>query len=405
MAKKVIWFINQYAGSKHHGMNFRGYYLGLSLIEKGHEVYVFGASFTHLLVKPPKTTGIFTHEKVDGINYIWVKVPRYGSSTGAMRALSLLIFLFRLSFFKTDSISKPDAIIVSSPAPTPTILGYLWAKKYGAKFFFEIRDLWALTMKNVGKFSSINPYVLLMELSEWIGFAKTDKVVSLLPEAWKYTTKRGMKLENFVYIPNGVFLPNSNGKSQTHLDESISSKIPSNKFIVGYAGTVGFSNNLDLFIDAADLLKENANVHFVLVGRGMELENLQKKAENLPNVTFLGHQPSSTIPSILKKFDVCYIGLKKEKLYKYGVSPNKLFEYLLAAKPIICAIDSSNRIVEEANAGFVIEPNNATEIADAVLKIFNMTEDERIRLGENGRKYVLEKHTYEKITEKYLEII
>lgn len=405
MQKKVIWFINQYAGSKHHGMNFRGYYLGLSLIEKGYDIYIFSASYTHLLVNPPQTNGLFTHEKIDGLNFIWVKMPKYVSSTGFKRAISLFTFIFKLALFKTKRIPEPGVVIVSSPAPTPTIIGYLWAKKYNAKFIFDVRDLWALTMKNVGRYSSYHPYVLLMKLSERIGFAGADKVVSVLPSAWKYMTKKGMKLEKFVYIPNGVFISDVDNNGSYELSLEITAKIPKNKFIIGYAGTIGFSNNLDYLIEAASILKDNNTFHFVLVGTGVEFDKLNAQAQNLHNVTFLGHQPQNVIPYILQKFDVCYIGLKKEKLYKYGVSPNKIFEYLLASKPIICAIDSSNRIVEDSNAGLIIEPDDAQEIVNAILKIYALSEEERIALGQNGREYVLENHTYEKISAKYLETI
>lgn len=404
--KKVIWFINQYGGSKYHGMNFRGYYFGQTLLKQGHEIYIFGASFTHLLANLPITTGLFTHEKIDGLNYVWVKIPKYKSSTGIMRAISLVHFMLRLFLFNVNSIKKPDTIIVSSPSPAPTVVGYWWAKRLKAKFFFEIRDLWALTIKNVGKISGLNPYVKFMEFCEWVGFSKSDKVISLLPDAWRYTIEHGMKMDNFVYIPNGVFLPEDYKVHEfIKLDKSIEDRIPKDKFIVGYAGTVGFSNNLEFLIESARNLQQNENIHFVIVGHGLELENLKNQATSLKNVTFLGHQPSNCIPSILKKFDVCYIGLKKEPLYKYGISPNKIFEYLLSGKPIICAIDSSNRIVEDANAGFVIEPNDANAISGAILNLLNLTVDERIKLGENGRSYVLEHHTYEKITSKYLEII
>ena len=120
------------------------------------------------------------------------------------------------------------------------------------------------------------------------------------------------------------------------------------------------------------------------------------------NVSFLPLLDKAQVPSVLKKFNLCFIGLKKQKLFRFGISPNKIFEYMFAAKPIIQSIKAGNNPVKEANAGFSTEPENAEEIVKAIIRGYNMTKEELETLGNNGYKYGLENHSFEKLTEKLI---
>ena len=107
---------------------------------------------------------------------------------------------------------------------------------------------------------------------------------------------------------------------------------------------------------------------------------------------------------MLKLFDACYIGLKKENLFKYGVSPNKLFDYMYRAKPIVYAIDSGkNDIVKLAKCGISVEAQNSEAIANAIKKLYEMQKEQREELGKRGKEYVIEHFTYEKLADKFLK--
>ena len=108
---------------------------------------------------------------------------------------------------------------------------------------------------------------------------------------------------------------------------------------------------------------------------------------------------------MLKLFDVCYIGLLKQKLFKYGVSPNKLFDYMLASRPVLYAIDSGTSIVEEADCGVSVEAENSGEIADGLRKLYNIKKSERDNMGSNGKAWVLKYHDYSVLAKKYLTLI
>jgi len=404
--KKTIWIINEYAGSPYHGMVYRHYYIGRELVKKGYKVYIIAASFSHLFFNQPKIRKKFDFEVIDGINYIWTKVPKYKHSRDKVRAFKWLTFTFRTYFqLPTDSIEKPDVILVSSPAPFPIISGYKWAKRYNAKFLCEIRDIWPLTLIELGNYSPNHPFIKLMEIFERFAYEKADKIISVLPLFDKYLKEKGFNPDKFVYIPNGICIDEVN-KSEP-LSKEIKRRIPADKFIVIYTGAFGKPNALEYLIKAARLLKSNPDIRFILLGKGGEEQKLKELARNLKlnNVIFIPPIPKKQIQGILKLADSCYIGLKNKRIFRYGVSPNKLFDYMLSEKPIIYAVNSGNNPVKEFQCGVTVEAENPKAIAEGILKLYKMTEKERREMGKRGRNYVLKYHIYKKLADRFEEIL
>jgi len=314
----------------------------------------------------------------------------------------MIIFIIKLFLISVKNITKPDVLIVSSPSPFPILNAYLWAKKFDAKLIFEVRDLWPLTLIELGNFSKYNPFIIFMRLFEHFAYKHSDYVVSVLPRADEYMITHGMDRNKFFYIPNGIDL-NEIDNSEP-LDEKVIRKIPRDLFIIGYAGAVGIANALEYLINAAHILKNNKGIFFVIVGNGGEKERLINMSRGLNNLLFLGAVRKSQVQNILKFFDVCYISLKKIRLFRFGVSPNKLFDYMYAGKPIIYAVNSGNNPVKDANCGISIEAENTNALVDAILKLFTMSKKQKELLGKNGKNYVIKHHTYENLAKKYFEL-
>ncbi len=399
---KTIWIINQYAGSPEYGMNFRSYYIGKELVKKGYKVTIFTSSYTHQRIKLPKIKKTFTQEYIDGIRYIWVKTPKYKNSKSLGRFWSMIIFMIKLFFYKDSSKQKPDVVIASSLSIFSTLNGWIWSKKYKSEFLFEVRDLWPQTLIEIGNVSKYHPLVLFMRIFEDIGYKKAKYVISLLPKAKEHMINKGMKENKYIYIPNGVCLDEI--KLINSLPNSIKEKIPKDKFIIGYTGTIGIANALDYLCEAAKLLENKKDIAFVIVGNGKEKEKLMKKYKSA-NLIFIDSVPKEYIQAILKEFDVCYIGLKKEKIFKYGVSPNKLFDYMLASKPILYAIESGNNIVKEVNCGISVKAEDAKEIVNGVLKLYEMDCSYLNKLGRNGKEYIIKNQTYKILTKKFESLL
>ncbi len=405
MIKKNIWILSQYTGSPYHGMNYRGYYLAKEFIKKGHKVTIFSASYSHLFIKIPPTKGSFTKENIDGIEYIWVKVPKYKSSKSIMRVVSMLVFMLRLLYFNIFKQERPSEIIISSLSLFPVLNAYIWSKIFKIDFIFEIRDIWPLTLIEVGGFSKYHPLVLFLTLFERLGYKKAKYVVSVLPNADLYMTKRGMHQEKFAYIPNGILLEEvSNFKP---ISKAVEAQIPKDKFIIGYLGTLGIANALDTLLASAKELSSHQDIHFVLVGQGGEKERLQSfaKENELKNVTFIDAIAKIEVQGILKYFDICYIGGERQEIYKYGISANKIFDYMYASKPILYAIESGESLIDMANCGVSVLSENIKALTEEILALFLTNSEKLDKMGTNGKAYVLKYHRYDALAETYLQLM
>jgi glycosyltransferase involved in cell wall biosynthesis len=399
---KTIWFINDYAGSRYHGMEFRNYYFAKEFVKMGYSVYIISASYMHLFKKLPKIDGNFTFEKIDGINYLWVKVPKYKESTDKKRVLKWFVFTAKLFFLPLKKMQKPDIIIASPMAPFLVLPAFKLAKKFNAKFIYEVKDIWPLSIIELGNISPKNPLIRAMSWCEKFAIKKADFVVSSLQNYSEHLTKDLNINRDFIWINNGIDLDEM--QKTKPLPKEIIKLVPKDKFIVGYTGTIGIANALEYLLQAAKELQNNSDIAFVIVGDGKEKNSLMQKY-NLKNIVWIEPIKKEQVQSMLSLFDVCYIGLKKENLFKYGVSPNKLFDYMFSAKPIVYAIDSGkSNIVKLANCGVTAEAQNSNSIKEAILKLYAMPKEQRDILGKNGKEYVLEHFTYEKLAKKFTKL-
>jgi len=401
MKNKHVTIINQYIGSPYHGMEYRHYYLAKNLLEQGYKVTLVSGSYSHLFSSPPKVKQSVTKELIDGIEYIWIKVPSYKSSKSIGRIWNMLYFAWKLHFFK-DIV--PSHIIVSSPSLFPVKAGAKLAKKFHTKFLFEVRDIWPQTLVELSGLSTSNPLIKLMEHYEKFAYKKADKVISLLPTAKEHFEKKGMQKDKFVYLPNGI---ETEQQERASLAYETREKIPTDKFIIGYSGTIGIANNLDYLIDVAEILNENDEIHFILLGNGGQKKRLQERAKNLSlrNITFLEAIPKEEIASFLSYIDVAFISLLPEDLFRYGVSPNKVFDYMFAQKPIIWAIEAGNNLIEEAQCGVSVPLNDTLSLKNAILNLKGLGKEALRELGQNGYNFVHSHHNYKMLAEKLINII
>jgi len=403
MENKVVWILNHYAGSRIHGMEYRHFYLAKYFKKMGLSPTIISASFHHLFTNLPDARC----EEVDGIPYIWIKTSRY-KKNDLRRVINMVEFSFRLAFKRFKKLSKPNVIIASSPHPFVAINGYLFSKKYKAKLLFEVRDLWPLSLIEWG-YSVNNPLIKSMSIIEKFAYKHCDYTISLLSGAKEYMIKRGLREEKFVYIPNGVdlkMLHTNISKLPERHNKIISNLKKEHKLIVLYTGNHGTANALNNLIEAGRILNGNPEVHFLLVGKGPEKENLIRKAKNyhLKNITFLDPIDKSQILSLTRTADVGYIGLQKKDLFKYGVSPNKLFEYMASGLPIVSAIDTSSDEVVEAECGFSVPAENPLALADTLKEISKLSKKRLYEMGKRGQEYVENTHSYEVLGQEYVKL-
>ena len=392
-----ILIINQYCGSPKHGMEYRHYYLGKEFIRLGHEVQILSGSYSHLFTSQPAVTKPFSIELIDGIEYVWAKIPAYKKSISIGRIVNMAIFSWRIRK-AVKYISIPDLIIVSSPSLFPIINGLSWKRKWNCELYFEVRDVWPLTLNVLSGMSVYHPFSLFLSWFEKRAYKSADKVVSLLPGTLPHMTSKGMDKEKFKWIPNGVVL---SGKSSEGLPNELSKRLEGPSFKVGYTGGLGRSNAMEYFIQAANSLADNKNIEFIVLGEGADKKKLQDLCSN-ENVHFMGSYPKEIIPGFLKALDLCYIGWHKNQLYELGISANKLFDYLYSGTPVLHSVSAFNDPVKESGAGISVEPEDSNAIMDAIIKIMSLTTQERDAMGERGVSHVIENYSYANLAKKYL---
>jgi glycosyltransferase involved in cell wall biosynthesis len=402
-----ILLINHYAGSPYHGMEYRPFYMAREWVRAGHAVTVVAASQAHVRTAQPATKTAVHEEVIEGITYMWFRTPMY-SGNGIGRVRNMLSFVVRLLVNSSELSSKlrPDVVIASSTYPLDIYPARKIAKLAQAKLIFEVHDLWPLTPIELGRMSRWHPFIVVMQKAENDAYRNADKVVSMLPNTLEHMIEHGMVEEKFVHIPNGVVSDEWVEKSEQLPDDHeamIAQRRGTGRLLVGYAGAHGVANALDSLVEAAGVVGAEAEI--ILIGKGPEKPRLKNLAQGkgIKNVTFLDPVSKHAIPALLSRMDVLFIGWNRQPLYRFGVSPNKLMDYMMAGKPVIHAIEAANDPVAESGCGLSVEPESAAGIAGAISKLARMSPEERESLGSRGRTFVLANHEYRVLADRFIQ--
>lgn len=400
-----ILLINHYAGSPQMGMEYRPYYLAKEWLKAGHQVSILLANRSHIRRHNPDLTTDFFEEDVEGIKYIWVDTPSY-EGNGLSRVKNIFSFV-RKTYGKAKYLAErlqPDVLIASSTYPSDNYVAHKIAKIAKAKYIFEVHDLWPLSPMELGNMSKYHPFIMAMQHGENFAYKKADAVISMLPKTKEHMAAHGLDLKKWHYVPNGISVDDLEQTEvlDVHLQNNIEQL--KEKILIGYAGGHAISNALDTIVDTARLLSDNAKYAFVLVGSGVEKDKLKQQAQGLNNIHFFDAIPKLQIPSFLKMMDYLILAWNKEPLYRFGISPNKIFDYMMAQKPIIHAVEAPNTFVDEAKCGISIEPENPKAIVEAIRKLDQKTDEELQEMGRNGREFVLKNHDYSILANKMIDI-
>ncbi|WML88570.1 glycosyltransferase family 4 protein [Thiothrix subterranea] len=403
-----ILFLHHYAGSPKHGMSYRVYYLAREWVKAGHDVRIYAASYSHIRAVQPELPGSTLSEVIDGINYTWFKTPTY-TGNGIGRVKNMAAFVLRL-FHEGKTIAnafKPDIVIASSTYPMDIWPAHRIAKFANAKLIFEVHDLWPLSPMELGGMSKWHPFIMLVQQAEDYAYRHADLVVSMLPKVRDYMESRGMASHKLHIIPNGIDPAEWQNDHLSELEPSVKTQLSQfknqNTPIVGYAGTHGVANALETLLDTAQYLKDEKIV-FVLVGGGSDKKALQRRVqhERIKNVIFFDPIKKNQIPALLQYFDIAYIGWHHQPLYRFGIAPNKLMDYMMAKRVILHSVDAGNDPVTEAGCGLTVPPENPQAIAQGIRQLLALSPSERTVMGQRGRDYVLQNHTYPVLAKKFL---
>jgi len=393
-----LWILNHYAVGPNESGGTRHLDLAGELVQLGWEVTIFAASFNHQTHSEAHllTDETIKEEDHHSVHFVWLKTPAY-QDNGLSRIRNMLDYtksVLQVAWKR----ERPDVIIGSSVHLFAVLAAYWLAKHHRCGFIFEVRDLWPQVLIDIGKISERHLAIKLLRKLEVFLYSKANGIITLLPGAYEYIARFDIAKEKIFYLPNGVNLDRYDCNPRPLPDnlEEVLHRL-SDKFIAVYTGTLGIANGIDTILDAAGVLKNQGNrrIHFLLVGNGPEKPQLQNRAlqEHLDNVTFVNPIAKEYVPALLNKVNTGMHSFQDSPVFKWGVSPNKIFDYMAAGLPVIFLCDRAPGNPVALSGGGVVLPGNHME--SLVQTLLEMAEhpERTAEWGRKARKYVETEHT------------
>ncbi len=370
----------------------RHYDFAKELVSRGYKVTIFAASFHYSSYSELKEykDDFFLRENTDGVDFVWLKTRPY-KGNGIGRVINMLDYMYKVQKAVDHVNDKPDVIIGSSVHLFAVYAAYKVSKRLQIPFIMEVRDIWPQTLIDMG-ISKWHPFVIALGLLERFLYKKADKIITNLPYAYEHIEKFGISRKNIIWISNGV---------DTHRSQSIQAyKYEPGKLHITYAGAIGQANQLEVLVKAAKHF-EDKDLVVHIIGDGVLLKRLEKVKPH--NVILHGPVPKEKAISMIKGSDVLFFPLADSPVFRFGISSNKLFDYLASGKPIIFASNAKNDLIKEANAGISIEADNEQAVIDAIKQLSAMDKRELSELGNNGLQYVSKHFSIEVLVDKLEE--
>jgi glycosyltransferase involved in cell wall biosynthesis len=397
-----ILYLNHYAGTPELGMEYRPYHLAHEWVRLGHRVQVLAADFSHVRTRQPAAGD----ETIAGIAWRWYRTPTYqGNGLGRARNIAAFLGAVWRDTPRLVRDFRPDAVIASSTYPMDFWIARRIARRCGARLVHEVHDLWPLSPIELSGMSPRHPFALLCQAAEDAACRDADLVVSILPRVHEHLRSRGLDLRRLLIVPNGID-PQEWARPPEPLRADVAAVLADSRAagrtVVGYAGSMGLPNALDTLLDAAELLRGEA-VQIVLVGDGHERQRLADRisAQRLAGVSLLPAIPKAQVPAFLGAIDIAYLGWRRQPLYRFGIAPNKLMDYMMAGCAVLHAVEAGNDPVAEAGCGLTVAPEDPGAVARGVLELAALPLAQRRAMGARGRAHVLTHHTYPVLAQRF----
>ena len=402
-----IWLINHYAVPPQYYPLARQTYFAKHLMAMGHEVTIFAASTVHNSDKNLITDGTkWREETVDGVHYVYIKCKDYQGS-GLKRVYNICEFAWKLPGV-CKKFPRPDAIVATSMPPTSCAMGIRLARKYGCKGIAEIADLWPESIVAYGIAGPKNPAVVGLRWLEKRIYKRADAVVFTMENAYQYIRERrwekAIPESKVFYVNNGVDLSlfETNRKQFPVEDPDLDDP---NTFKIVYTGSIRKVNNLGLLLDAAKKVTD-PTVRFLIWGDGDELEFLRQRVadEKIQNVVFKGRVAKKYVPSIVSRADLNIAHNTSTPLFVYGISFNKLFDYLAAGKPVLSDFPCGHNPAVVWNAGIEVADPTPENIAQAIDHFVHLDKETYDQYSKNAAA-AAKAYSFEELTKKLYAVI
>lgn len=382
-----ILLLNQAFVSPDEPGHTRHFEMAQYLRERGHELVIVASDLNYQTgQRTVERHGLFTEQMIDGVrvlrSYIYPELHR----SYFWRIVSFFSFMFS-SVWTALSVKDADLIMGTTPQIFQAVSAWFVAFIRRKPFLLEVRDLWPEFGVSMGVIR--NPVVIA--LARWLEkflYTRATHILVNSPAYKEYIHSKGVPEGKITFIPYGtdadMFNPSVDGlpvRRRLGLED---------KFVVLYAGALGQANDIYTVLCAAKHLKDEKHIRFVFWGDGKERPNLQSEAErlDLDNVMFAGVRPKKEMPFVIASSDVCLAILQNVPMFR-TTYPNKVFDYMAAARATVLVIDGVIReVIESSHGGVFVEPGNHKLLAKTILELSK--DPQRVKkMGENARAYLV----------------
>ena len=345
---------------------------------------------------------IWKRETVDGIEVVRVWTYITANEGFVKRTLDYLSFMVT-SFLASLFLPRPDVIVATSPQFFTPCSAWVVSLFRRRPFVFELRDLWPDSIVAVGAMRD-SAAIRSMRKLEYFLYRRASRIVSVTHSFKRVLSGNGIDPEKIVVVPNGLDL--GSYQPGTKPRELATRLGVEGKFVAAYVGTIGMAHGLSALLEAAARLKARPDIAFVLVGTGAERVALVRrcKDERLDNVIFVGAVSKADVREYWKLCDVALVLLRDSPLFEH-VIPSKMFEAMGTERPIVLGVRGESRgILEAAQAGIAISPEDSGELAEAIVALAG-DPARRERLGKSGRRFAIREFNRDHLAEKMLSVL
>ena len=402
-----ILYLSQYFPPEAGATQTRAYEMASNWVRLGHHVTMLTEFPNHPAgIIPPEYRGkIYERDTLDGIEVIRVWVKASPVKNFRSRMAFYLTFMFNAALAGVLlARGKYDLIYATSP---PLFVGGAALAIRSLRripLVFEVRDLWPESAVALGELSNPRAISLAARLEEAC-YKRARAVVVVTRGIQSRLHERGLPAGKVHLIPNGANVSMFRYRPQGRV--RIRGKLGlENKFVAIYAGIHGVAQGLETLIEAARLLQNQPEIHFLLIGDGPQksaIANLARQYD-LPNITLLPAQPRGRIPDYLSAADAALVPLRNVELFK-GALPSKIFDAWACERPVLLSVDGEARqIVKTVGGGIFIPPEDPEATAQAILSLRDHPAA-RVLMGARGRQYTVEHYSRRAQAEKLMGIL
>jgi glycosyltransferase involved in cell wall biosynthesis len=402
-----VLYLSQYFPPEVGATQTRAYEMAQGLVRAGHEVTMITEMPNHPIgIIPPEYKGkLFEQTTLNGINVlrVWVKTtPEKTFITRMAFYLSYMVMAIIAGLFRARG--KYDVIYVTSPPLFVGGAGLVLSFLRRTPMVFEVRDLWPESAVVLGELKNTR----VIKLSTWLEeacYRRALRIIAVTKGIKDRLIERGFPDSKIALIPNGA---NTELYKPQPINLALRRQlnIPGDKFVVIYAGLHGLAHGLETLLQTANLLHDDPNIFFLLLGQGPRKVALIELADDLdlPNVMFHDAVPEANLPNYIT---IANLGLdtRRKVSISGGTLPVKMFSYMACEVPVVLSIEGeATQLLAKAQAGIAVDPENPEALARAIIEL---KENPGIckMYGQNGRAFVEQEFSRQKFAEYLGQIL